>query len=70
MVTISVFEKSSGKPRKGIKVTIGWAWGMQDSRTDNAGDAHFDHDSGQGKVYIDGREQYKGRISGRVIVYT
>ena len=73
MVTVKLVYKDDGKPVKNKKVSIGfdgWTRGItEDVWTDEGGEAHFDADPGDGKVYVDGSTVYKGEIAGRVVVY-
>ncbi|MEG3975685.1 hypothetical protein QT970_13835 [Microcoleus sp. herbarium8] len=73
MVTVKVVYRDDGKPVKNKKVALGfdsWARGItEDVWTDEAGEAHFDADPGDGKVYIDGDTVYNGDLRGRVVVY-
>ena len=73
MVTVKVVSESTGKPLKGRRVAVGFSSmfrGITSTEyTNSDGEAHFNADPGEGQVYVDGRTAYKGRISGRVIVY-
>lgn len=74
MVTVKVVYKSSGKPAEGKKVALYvsrfLASGVTDSQwTDSDGEAHFDVESTDGEVYVDGSTKHKGRLAGRVVVY-
>lgn len=75
MITVQVFKKSTGKPVKGAKVSIGtssWLGGGVTPRqsTDANGEAHFPStDPCNGEVFIDGRKVYTGRVEGRKILY-
>lgn len=73
MVTVKVVWRDSGKPAKGSRVAIGFdgfTRGVTNSEyTDSNGEAHFDAEPGTGEVYVDGSTKYRGRISGRVVVY-
>jgi hypothetical protein len=73
MVTIKVIWESTGKPAKGERVAIGFSGlfgGVTSNEyTDSNGEAHFDVSPGDGEVYVNGSTKYKGRISGRVMVY-
>jgi len=72
MVTVKVCYQSDGKPAKGKRVSLGFSWlrGMTNSEhTNSSGEAHFDTDPGTGKVYVDGKTVYEGRVAGRVVVY-
>lgn len=74
MITVKVVYESSGKEAEGRKVALYvsrfMASGVTNSeRTDSRGEAHFDVESCDGEVYVDGSTKYKGRLSGRVIVY-
>jgi hypothetical protein len=46
----------------------GWR-GMEEKRTDSNGETHFDNDLGNGKIFMDGRTQFVGRIQGLQRVY-
>jgi hypothetical protein len=74
MITVKVIHKSSGKPAEGRKVALYvsrfLASGVTDTEwTDSNGEAHFDVESTDGEVYVDGSTKHKGRLAGRVIVY-
>lgn len=73
MVTVKVVSQSTGKPVKGRRVSVGFSSMLRGitsaEYTDSNGEAHFNADPGQGEVYVDGRTAYKGKISGRVVVY-
>lgn len=73
MYTIKVIDHRDGKPVEYAKVGIvyhGFFRGStKDLRTDFNGEAHFDYDNGNGKVYVNGEVKYDGEISGRIVVY-
>lgn len=74
MFTIKIIYSSSGKPYKGARVAASFdgffSGGItNDERTDSNGEAHFDSNPGSGKIYVDGREVFRGRIEGRMVVY-
>lgn len=74
MITVKVVYKSSGKNAEGKKVALYlnrfMASGVTDSEwTDSRGEAHFDIDPCEGKIYVDGSTEYEGRLSGRLVVY-
>ena len=73
MFTIQVIDHRDGKPVEYKKVGVifeGFFRGStRDIRTDSRGEAHFDYDNGQGKVYINGECRWEGYLEGRVIVY-
>lgn len=74
MVTVKVIHKKSGRPAEGRKVALYvsrfLASGVTDAEwTDSNGEAHFDVESTDGKVYVDGSTKHEGRLTGRVVVY-
>lgn len=73
MITIRVISHSTGKAVKGVRVGVGFGgfFGtyMPSIYTDSNGDAHFDVKPQEGTVYVDGDTNYKGYLSGRVVVY-
>lgn len=73
MVTVQVFSRSSGRPAKSRRVSIGFDGLLRGSSkacyTDDNGEVHFPHDPGYGTVYVDGSSKHQGRIEGRVVVY-
>ncbi len=74
MVTVKVISSNTGKPVKGRRVIIGFeglmSGGMSDEGfTDSSGEVHFNNDPGRGKVYVDHKAVYDGKIEGRVVVY-
>ena len=72
MFTIRVISKSTGNPYKGKRVRVGFEGlrGMtSEELTDSNGEVHFDSDPGRGKVYIDHKSVFEGKIEGRVVIY-
>jgi len=73
MFTIQLIDKSSGRPIRDKKVSVGfsgWFRGFaRDQYTDSDGEAHFTEDNGEGTVYVGGQRVYEGRIEGRKIIY-
>jgi uncharacterized protein YfaS (alpha-2-macroglobulin family) len=70
MVTIMVVSRSSGNPLKGKRVSLGVTMGVTSSEwTDDKGEAHFDVKPGNAEVFVDGSTEYKGHVSGRVVMY-
>jgi 5-hydroxyisourate hydrolase-like protein (transthyretin family) len=74
MVIVKVVYQSTGKPAKDRKVALYvskfLASGVTNSEyTDSNGEAHFDVESTDGEVYVDGSTKHKGRLAGRVVVY-
>jgi hypothetical protein len=51
------------------EVHISWGWTHSNGRTDSSGRVSFDVLPGEGTISVDGRDVYKGRISGTVTVY-
>ena len=71
MVTVRVLRKESGKAAKSARVSIGFS-GLFRGVTGNEytvgnGDAHFDTDSGHGKVFVNGSTVHEGSLKGRVV---
>jgi 5-hydroxyisourate hydrolase-like protein (transthyretin family) len=74
MVTVKVIDQTSGKPAEGRKVALYlsrfMASGVTDPEyTDSKGEAHFDIESTDGEVYVDGSKRYTGRLAGRMVTY-
>ena len=73
MITVKVFSRNSGKPVTGRKVVISFdslIRGITSPQyTNDDGEAHFDADNGNGKVYVDGTTKYDGYLSDRIEVY-
>jgi hypothetical protein len=75
MITVQVFSQNSGKPEESKRVAIGkndfWAGGVtKELYTDSDGEAHFDTAPAKdGKIFVNGRTVYEGRIEGRIVVY-
>lgn len=73
MVSVKVIRQSSGKPESGAKVALGFdgfSRGVtSDQWTDSNGEAHFDAEPGNGKVFVSGHTEYDGYLSGQVVVY-
>ena len=70
MVTICVFRKDDGKAVKDAKVRILFGWAdYVDGVTNKDGEVDLNFKPGEGRIEIDGKEVYKGEISGRKTVY-
>jgi hypothetical protein len=73
MVTVKIVSERSGKPVEGKKVSLGFdglSRGVTNSEySDRNGEAHFRVVPGEGKVFVSGSTKYRGRLSGRVVVY-
>lgn len=74
MITVKVIRQSSGKPAEGKKVSLGFnalfSGGVTRSQyTDRNGEAHFDNNNGDGKVFVDGSTKHEGYLSGRIVIY-
>ena len=72
MFTIKVISASTGKPVKSKRVRVGFDGlrGMTNEEfTDSSGEVHFDNEPGRGKVYVDHKTVFDGKIEGRVVVY-
>ena len=73
MFTVQIIERSTGKPVYYKKVSVAFN-GLfrgcaRDQYTDNNGEAHFSEDNGEGIIYVQGSEVYRGRIEGRIVRY-
>jgi hypothetical protein len=65
--TITVWR--GNKPAKNTRVGVsfsGWSRGHTESKTDNEGRAFFQSDTGNGTVFVDGKAQHTGMLSGEV----
>lgn len=70
MITIRVFREIGNAPAKGVKVAVHSPTGTREARTDSNGSANFDYDGGRDyKVFVEGREVYRGTIVGVQTVY-
>lgn len=74
MVTVKVVHQNSGKPAEGKRVVLYvsrfMASGVTDNEyTDSNGEAHFDIESTDGEIYVDGLTKHKGRLAGRMVIY-
>jgi 5-hydroxyisourate hydrolase-like protein (transthyretin family) len=74
MVTVKVVHQSTGKPAEGRRVVLYvdrfLASGFTDAEfTNTDGLAHFEVESTDGEVYVDGASKHKGRLAGRIVVY-
>ncbi len=73
MISVKVIYKSSGKPAKGQKVSVGFS-GMlrgfsETSYTDSEGEVHINNYPGEGVIYVNGSSCFKGYISGMKVIY-
>ena len=73
MITVKVVRQSSGDSVQGKRVSLSFdAIGRGSTNaeyTDRNGEAHFNVENGQGKVYVDGSTVHRGQLSGRIVVY-
>ncbi|MGE0885804.1 MAG: hypothetical protein AB7P14_19880 [Blastocatellales bacterium] len=74
MITVKVCHASTGKPASDKKVALGidelFRGGVTSSEyTDSNGEAHFDVEPGEGRVFVDGSTKHKGYLKGRIVVY-
>ncbi len=73
MISVKVISKSTGKPIKACKVSIGfsgWTRGFSSKEyTNSDGEVHFNNDPGEGSIYVNGTECFKGHISGMKVIY-
>lgn len=73
MISVKVCWQQTGKPAENFKVQLGFdgfCGGVSSAEyTNGSGEVHFDNDPGQGKVYVDGKTSYTGRLEGRIVVY-
>ena len=74
MITVKVIRQSDGKPAKDRKVALGFngifTGGVTKTQyTDSNGEAHFEADNGNGKVFVDGSSKHEGYLSGRIVIY-
>jgi len=73
MFTVQVITTKSGKPatRKRVAVAFDGLRGVtKDQYTDSNGEVHFNHEPGRGKIFVDGRVEHQGQLSGRIVLYT
>lgn len=73
MFTVKVIDRKTGRPVKGVKVSVGFD-GLfrgftKDEYTDYDGEVHFDNDNGTGTIYVKGQREYEGKIEGRKVIY-
>lgn len=73
MITVKVIRESTGSPIKGARVALGFSSlgrGVTSNEyTDDEGEAHFDADNGDGKVFVNGSTEYEGYLQGRLVIY-
>ena len=74
MVTVKVYSKSSGNPIKGAKVSLMFSGlisggSVPGQYTNNNGEVHFNIGTGNGTIYVNGRDAKTGYISGMEVVY-
>lgn len=71
MTRVKVVMKTSAAPVKRIDVRLqldGAGDAPLTAQTDREGIAHFPDVSGSGRVYVDGRSQYQGKLDGDILV--
>ncbi len=72
MITVKVIRQSSGTPLKGVRVTLSFSGllrGNATEMTDGNGNANFSNETGSGTIYVNGKEVYKGKLSGLIPIY-
>lgn len=73
MISVQVIRRTTGKAIKGAKVAVsfkGLLRGMSKKKnTDSKGIAHFDNSPGHGTIFVDGKNEFEGKISGLTVIY-
>lgn len=73
MITVKLCYLADGKPAESVRVALGFDGFLrgvsEDQWTDSNGEAHFDNDPGNGKVFVRGSTSFTGYLAGRVVVY-
>ena len=73
MISIQVVRLGTGKPVAGSRVVLGFEGvfrGISKGHyTDSNGEVHFDNDPGDGVIFVDGMQEFKGRIEGRRVLH-
>jgi len=72
MFTIKVVSSTTGKAvnSKRVRVSFDGLRGMSHEQfTDSNGEVHFNNDPGRGKVYVDHKSVFEGKIEGRIVLY-
>lgn len=73
MISVRVVRSSTGKPVQGSRVVIGFEGicrGVSKGYyTDINGEVRFDNAPGDGVIFVDGTQEFQGRIEGRRVVY-
>ncbi len=71
--TIQVIEKITGRSVSHQKVGIIFSGLMhviaREQYTDEVGEAHFDEENGEVRIYINGKKVYDGLVEGRRVVF-
>jgi hypothetical protein len=70
MITVTILDRSSGRPLSGRRVTVHWSWSWSEGYTDRNGSVNLDGGPGQGHIYVSGQRVREGSLSGHVTVYT
>lgn len=74
MFTVQVITAKSGKPATRKRVAVAFDGVLRgvtkDQYTDSNGEVHFNHEPGRGKIFVDGRVEHQGQLSGRIVLYT
>jgi len=71
MITVKVCYKSTGDPAKGKEVSLGVEdlFRTHSELTDSNGEAHFDVEPCEGRVFVDESLIHKGYLKGKIVVY-
>lgn len=73
MFTVQVLDRRDGQPLEYKTVAVHFscflAGHTRDVKTDHRGEAHFDYNNGQGKIYVGSQVVYDDEISDRIVVY-
>jgi len=71
MITVKVYYESSDEPAVGKIVSLGVEelFRTDSQFTDIDGEAHFNVEPCEGKIFVNGSTAYKGYLKERILVY-
>lgn len=70
MITVTVLNRSTGRPETGRRIAVHWTWTHSEGYSDRNGSVNLHGGPGQGTIYVSGRKSRQGYLSGHITVYS
>ena len=70
MITVTVLNRSNGRPDASRRVSVHWSCSHSEGYTDRNGSVNLHGGPGKGTIYVGGSNVREGYLSGTVTVYS